>query len=88
MIDSLDEKTLLNVAIRTREKEIYNGQCSTLSSQNEKGEFDILPFHANFITLFSGSILLDKGMPTEKRIEIEKGVLYNMSNQVSVYVGL
>lgn len=82
------DKPLLNVSIRTREKLIYQGQCYTVSSKNVDGVFDLLPYHANFITLIFEYVLLDSGLPSEQKFKIEKGVLYNMSNIVSIYDGI
>jgi F0F1-type ATP synthase epsilon subunit len=41
----------LNVAIVNRDQRIWEGKANSVSSENSAGRFDILPQHANFITL-------------------------------------
>ena len=76
------------VSIKSKTKILFDGPVKTVSSKNERGVFDILPLHTNFITLISDYVILDKGLPTEKKFDIEKGVLYVLSNKVDVYVGI
>lgn len=42
---------LLHVRITSPQKLILDTEAYAVSSENAKGKFDILPFHANFITL-------------------------------------
>lgn len=43
--------TTLNVKILSPTQTIFEGEVLSISSVNSTGKFDILPFHANFITL-------------------------------------
>ncbi|KKS30932.1 hypothetical protein A2380_00040 [candidate division WWE3 bacterium RIFOXYB1_FULL_43_24] len=79
---------LLIVSIRTREKVLFEGTAETVTSFNLRGRFDVLPQHANFITLISKYVIIDTGKQTEQQFDIDKGILYAMSNKVSVYVGI
>jgi F0F1-type ATP synthase epsilon subunit len=88
MTDPINTIVTLTVSIKSKEKTLYNGAVHTVTSKNERGVFDVLSLHANFISLISDYIILDKGLPTEKRFDIEKGVLYVLSNKVDVYVGV
>jgi len=38
--------------------------------------------------MISGDIIVDKELPTEKTIKMEKGILTVVSNTVDVYVGV
>lgn len=78
----------LKVSIKSKEKTLFSGSVSTVTSKNERGVFDILPLHANFISLVFEYIIIDKGLQSEKRFDIEKGVLYVLSNKIDVYVGI
>lgn len=80
--------TLLTVSVRTREKVLFEGTASTVTSFNLRGRFDILPYHANFITLISKYVIIDTEKETERQFDIDKGILYAMSNKVSIYVGI
>lgn len=41
----------LKVKILSPTQTIYDGEAVSISSVNSMGKFDILPYHANFITL-------------------------------------
>lgn len=83
-----NEVKYLTVYIRSRVKRYFKGTASSVSSVNETGEFDILPYHANFITLVSKYILIDKDLPSEKKYEINTAVLSVLENKVDVYVDI
>lgn len=44
-------KNSLTVKILSPTQTIFDGEAFSISSVNSLGKFDILPFHANFITL-------------------------------------
>lgn len=79
---------LLSISVRTRETVLFEGVANTVTSFNLRGRFDILPYHSNFITLISKYVIVDTGKETERQFDIDKGILYAMSNKVSVYVGI
>lgn len=79
---------LLQVTLRSKEKMLYEGVANSVSSENEEGTFDVLPQHANFISLIHNYIIIDRGLSTEQTFQMEKGVLYVVSNKIDVYVGI
>lgn len=66
----------------------YEGKVETVSSQNKLGKFDILPRHANFITLIFDSLSMIT--PEKKKInyQFERGILEVSENKVNVFLGL
>ena len=88
MTNTQDTRKSLTVSIKSKNKNLYEGSVTTLTSKNDRGVFDILSFHTNFITLIREYIIIDKGLPTEKGFNFEKGVLYVLSNKVEIYVGI
>ncbi len=77
----------LNTIIRSRSEEIFNGKNSTVTSVNDLGEFDILYSHANFISIIKKYIIIDKGLQTERRIEVPTtGVLRVLRDYVEVFI--
>jgi F0F1-type ATP synthase epsilon subunit len=88
MTDVSAKPQQLDVTIKSKNMILYDGHVTTLTSKNERGVFDILLFHTNFITLISDYVIIDKGIPTEKIFNFEKGVLYVLSNKVIIYVGI
>jgi len=66
----------------------YEGEALSVSSKNQLGKFDILPKHANFITLIFDelSIVTLKGEKITYRFK--RGVLEVRKNKVNIYLGL
>ena len=77
---------MFKLLIRSRENLIYEGDCETVTSFNDVGEFDVLEHHANFITLIKKFIVINKGLKEEKKIAIEKGILTANEDIVEVYI--
>ena len=66
----------------------YQGKAEAVSSQNKLGKFDILPIHANFITLIFDNLsilTLDKKKIT---YQFKRGVLEVSENKVNIFLGL
>lgn len=84
----ITNESQLSVQIKSKDRVMFSGYVFSITSKNERGVFDILPFHANFISLISDYIILDKGLETEKKFIIEKGVLYIISNKVDIHIGI
>ncbi|MFC1700406.1 hypothetical protein ACFLZ4_02110 [Patescibacteria group bacterium] len=80
--------SFINATIKTKEETLFEGAVKTVSSINERGTFDVLPFHTNFITLIRDYVVFNSGTDNEQKFEMEKGVLYVMNNEVNVYVGI
>ena len=66
----------------------YQGEAETVSSENELGCFDILPKHANFITLIFNNLSIIT--PTKKKLtyQFKRGVLEVSKDKVNVFLGL
>jgi len=79
---------VLDVSVKSKNKILFEGGTHTVTSRNERGAFDILPLHTNFVTLISEYVIIDKGLKTEQSFKIEEGVLYVLANKVDVYVGI
>lgn len=83
-----DSDLSLDIYVRSRTTNFFQGAVHTLTSLNQTGEFDVLPMHANFITLVKDFVILDKGLPTEKKIDFKTAVLSVINGKVDVYVGV
>lgn len=86
VIDTHGKK--LKVTIRSKEKLLFSGFAQTLSSVNERGPFDILVGHTNFICLISGYVVIDNGLETEQKFQLDKGVAYVVADEVDIYIGI
>ena len=78
----------LLVIVRDRNTLIFQGQVEAVSSFNDMGPFDVLPRHANLISLIKQAIILHLTDKTEKRIEVTSGVMKVRENNMEVYLGI
>ncbi len=80
------DQELLNVKIMTPHKILFSGKAFSVSSKNSEGNFDILPEHANFITLIENQpIQIVKDNRESVSFNFTQAIIYNESNNVSVY---
>ena len=73
--------------MRDRKQIFFNAEATSITSLNDKGEFDVLGSHANFTSIISDFVIIDKGLPSEQKFEIEQGVLNVKANSLRIYVG-
>lgn len=78
-------KNTLTISIASPEQIIWEGKGIAVSSVNSVGPFDVLPHHANFITIIENKpVVIDTGT---KRIQFTFPVcvLYARDNYVYAY---
>ena len=78
----------LKVTVRNREQIVYEGTAYALSSKNAVGVFDVLPLHANFITLLNQTLLIHEVGGTKKELIAENGILRVVKNQIEIFLGV
>lgn len=88
MKKEITKRDTISVSIKNKKEQLFLGDAMSITSKNERGVFDILPYHVNFITLIFDFIVIDRNMPTERRFEMENGVLYTLANKIDIYIGL
>ena len=76
----------LAVIVRNKDKVLYSGQAYAVTSYNDKGVFDVLPQHENFITLIKEKVIVRKTQKDEKEIKIENGIVKVYKDNIYVYV--
>jgi len=78
----------IQVKIHTPEGIYLETECVEISSRNILGEFNILPFHTNYITNINDNlkIITKEGVISE--IPVQMGVLRFEENIVDVYLVL
>ncbi len=79
---------ILLVTIRTQLTVLFTGQATAVTSVNNKGSFDILAQHENFISLIRDSLTLHFLDKTTKDFKITRGVLKVKGNSVDIYLGI
>ena len=78
----------LDVLVRDRGGILYEGKVDSLSSYNDSGPFDVLPLHANFISLIKKSVSLRLRGKIVEELPIETGVIAVRENEIQVYLGI
>lgn len=68
------------------DKDKFEGKAEAISSENRVGEFDILPGHANFISLIFNSLTIHTPGGEEKSYEFSRGVLEVASEKVKIFL--
>lgn len=78
----------LILTIKSREGDVFKGTVKTITSNNDRGRFDVLSYHANFISLIKDYveyISLDGKLNT---IPIRDAVMRVEENKVDVFMGI
>ncbi len=76
----------IGVVVRKKGEQVWEGEADSVSSTNHAGNFDILPEHAHYVGLIQEYLVVRAG-GTEKRWEIERGILTVREGVVEVYLG-
>lgn len=79
-------KPQIKLTIRSRSKTYFDGFVSHLTSKNDTGIFDILPYHANFITIVKEYLDVKDMEGKIQRFEIKGGVLRVSEDKINVYL--
>ena len=79
--------------ILIQEEEIRNLVPRTVvygrvSSYNKKGKFDVLPQHANFISLIQKSLVIRDNRGQTREINVNNGLMRVKKDIVEVYIGI
>lgn len=67
---------------------VFEGDVAAISSTNDKGPFDILSLHENFITLIKDHVTLTHLDGAKQRIKLNTGVLRNVENSAQIFIGV
>lgn len=78
----------IHLIVRQRERVLFQGDIKAFTSFNERGEFDILYEHANFISLINKNCIIHKHDGTKQEMTIEQGIVSAYQNKVIVYLGI
>ena len=79
------ENNSITVSINSSDKLIWEGKAISLSSINSSGPFDILPLHANFITIVENNpIKINTGLNIEE-YTFPNAIIYASKNRVLIY---
>lgn len=78
----------LVLKVMTRGETVFEGEIESLSSVNEKGKFDVLRRHANFISMISNYLVITESGGKSRKLKIGKGILKVLDNKADAYLGI
>lgn len=78
----------LSVYINSPDKLIWEGKANWVSSENSQGPFDILPLHANFITIIENKPIRIKTAEKILNYKFTHSIIYNHNNKIFIYTGI
>ncbi len=82
------DPNLFHLKIVAKDGLLFEGDIKSLTSYNDKGRFDILAYHANFISIIYKSITIVDAKDEKKEMTIQKALLKNKSNNLEIYLGI
>jgi len=80
------QKNQLRVTLQNRSGILADEVVSALTSINSSGVFDVLPNHANFISLIKDYIILHHSSKENKEYKFTQGVMEVRNNKVNIYL--
>lgn len=78
----------LHLVVKTRDGVTYDGKVRSVTTSNDKGTFNILPMHANFISLVNSVVTVEGDKDTKKEIEVQNGIIKVRENYIEIFVGI
>lgn len=82
------KESSLHVRVSSAMEEVWEGEALAVSSSNSSGPFDILPMHANFITLVSGeTITIQLDRKNKREFKFTQAVIFVLNNTVKIFGG-
>lgn len=79
---------LLKLYIRNRDEVIYSGEVSSITSVNDKGRFDVLPQHANFISLIRDYVIIRETDGKKREIKLDNAIIRVEKDEVEIFLGI
>jgi len=78
-----------HLKVSSREGVVFEGDVASVTSYNEKGRFDVLAEHANFISLINKGLEIVESNKKEKiNIPFDNALIRVRENNVEVYIGV
>jgi len=79
---------MLSVKVNTADKVLWEGEADSVSSKNTQGSFDILPKHANFVTIVRKNPIIIRKKDFERSFSFDVAVIHTHDSIVRVYGNL
>ncbi len=83
------DQNILQVKVVSPREDIFVGPATAVSSKNSVGDFDVLPRHANFITLIEDKpIYVRKTDGTTENFRFPLAIVHVTNNEVKIYTNI
>lgn len=82
------KEPVLTVSVKNIRELLFKGEARAITSNNVRGEFDILPYHANFISLVKDGVTLHLPNKEIMQIPFKSAVLKVHENLVHILVDI
>ncbi len=77
-----------HLKVQERAGIVYEGDVASITSYSEVGEFDVLPYHANFISLIKNKLVIRETRGDPREIAFNNALLRVSENKAEVYLGI
>jgi F0F1-type ATP synthase epsilon subunit len=81
-----DKQPTIYVKIHNAFTTFVEENCYSVSAVNTTGQFDVLPYHKNFISVLEPCDIAVVGPMGSQKVPIQQGVMYVRDNKVTVYL--
>ena len=78
----------LTVSVKGPNREEFDGLATSVTSLNNKGKFDVLPYHANFITLIKDFVIIQQQDKKQITFTLQTGIIKVQGDKVNVIIGV
>jgi len=78
----------IDLIIRNREGILYSNNVLSISSNNDVGKFDVLPGHANFITVINDKVIIRTKGESEQFDIRGEAIMKVINNKAYIYLGI
>lgn len=75
-----------HLVIRNRQEVMLDDQVSAVTSVNGKGRFDVLPNHANFISLIERYVIIHRPNKPDETMKITGGLIQVELGETKIYL--
>ena len=76
----------IHLTIRNRENILYDADVRAITALNGSGPFDVLPEHANFISVIEKYVIIHEASGKTNQMKIEIAVLHVHEGAVDIYL--
>lgn len=77
----------LEVSVWDPTKLLFQGEADSITSYNEKGLFDVIPLHENFISIINDSVIVRPKNADKLEYPVERGIIKVEENKVDIFLG-